>query len=500
MGARLALAVILAVVFVAPLAGIAMPASGQKTIVVGALLPLTGDLQSYGVRAKAAIEVAVDDVNKYLEEKNAWFRIKLVTEDTGTKPDIAVQKFNALVAQGIKFIVGPMTSAEVKKIKDLATQHNILVISPSSTALELAIPGDNVFRFCPADDVQAQAIAKLVEDMGVKAVVLIIRADTWGEGLKDEISKRLKKMGVEIAGTIEYNPESPNFPAVATEANNFVTSLLGKYKPSEVAVILVAFNEAVGLFKQAAKYPNLAKVPWFGSDGTAKLAEIVKDPVSAQFAEKVLFINPIYSPAATAKQKEVAEKVKAKIGEEPDAYSYAAHDAIWAIALALLKIGPTSDMNTLVNKVKELLPQITTSDEFGKEAATGKFPLNKAGDRATADYDMWLVYTVGGKTDWLKVGTYLGNENKFRWYSVMDGKTFPEVYKETFGGAAIKTTTTPTTSSPSPTVATPASPASTSPSPTSPAAAGGQTALAVGIAIVVIVIIIAAVLALRRRR
>ena len=487
MGRGILALLVLAIFLVAPLASITASYAQPKVITIGALLPLTGDLQSYGVRAKAAIEVAVDDVNKYLEQHNAWFRIKLVIEDSQTKPDVAVQKFNALVAQGIKFVIGPMTSAEVKKIKDLADQQNVLVISPSSTALELAIPGDNVFRFCPADDVQAQAIVKLAEDMKVKAVVEIIRADTWGQGLKDEITKRLKNAGIEVAGIIEYNPESPGFPGVAAQANDYVSNLLKQYKPSEVAVILVAFNEAVGLFKQTAKYPSLAKVPWFGSDGTAKLGEIVKDPVAAKFAESVLFINPIYSPAATAKQKEVAQKVKAKIGEEPDAYSYAAHDAVWAIALALLKAGPTDDMNQLVNKVKQLLPQITTSDEFAKVAATGKFPLNEAGDRATADYDMWLVYKVNGKPDWVKVGTYLGNENKFKWYKVLDGKTYPEVYNEHFAGT--------TTSTPSQTATT-----SQPPTTTSPAQGGGnQTLLYAGIAIVVIIIIIGAAIALRKK-
>ncbi len=156
-------ALLLAVALIAPIflstPALYTAAAQPTTITIGALLPLTGDLQSYGVRAQAAVQVAVEDVNAYLESKNAWFRFELKVEDTQTKPDVAVQKFNSLVAQGIKFIVGPMTSAEVKKLKDLADQNNVLIISPSSTAIELKIAGDNVFRFCPTDDVQSKAIA-----------------------------------------------------------------------------------------------------------------------------------------------------------------------------------------------------------------------------------------------------------------------------------------------------------------------------------------------------
>ncbi len=401
-----------------------------KTIVIGALLPLTGDLQSYGVRAKAALEVALEEVNKYLEEKGAWFRLDLKVEDTRTQPDEAVAKFNTLVAQGIKFIIGPMTSAEAKKLKDLADEKNVLLISPSSTAVELAIPGDNLFRFCPNDLVQSKVVAKLIQDLGITHVVMIVRADTWGLGLRDGIKEDLAKIGVEVVRTFEYNPESPGFPSIAASAAEEVSKLIQQYGRDKVAVILIAFNEAADLFKQAAGYESLSSVLWIGSDGTAKLSEIVGDPVSASFAAKTLFINPIFSPAVTAKQREVAEKVKAKIGEEPDAYSYAAHDALWAIALALLKYGsPDDDPDTLVNKVKQHLPEITTSEEFAKVSATGAFPLAESGDRATADYDMWLVYEKGGTYEWVKVGKYIGEKNEFEWYEI-DGKTFPDLFRE----------------------------------------------------------------------
>ncbi len=469
-----------------PVASIAMAQQEPKTIVVGALLPLTGDLQSYGIRAKAALEVALEDINKYLEEKNAWFRLDLKIEDSQTKPDVAVQKFNALVAQGIKFIIGPMTSAEAKKLVDLANKNNVLLISPSSTAVELAIPGDNLFRFCPNDVVQSKVVVKLLQDLGIEAALLIIRADTWGLGLEKGIKEGLDKAGIKVLGALEYNPESPNFPSIAAQADSIVGSAIKEYGKSKVAVVLVAFSEAAELFKQAAGYSSLRSVLWTGSDGTAKLSEIVSDPVSAKFAADVLFINPLFSPAATAKQKEVAQRVKSMIGEEPDAYSYAAHDALWAIALALLKIGPVSDPNEMVNKVKELLPEITTSDEFGKVAATGKFPLAPSGDRATADYDMWMPMEMGGKVEWVKVGKYVAAKDDFDWYPV-NGKTFPELFKERFAGAAA-------TPSPAPT----ASPAPT-PSP-APSEQPNYTLYYAIAGVIVVIVIVGLVVWLARRK
>lgn len=416
------------------------------TILLGALLPLTGDLQSYGVRAQAAVQVAVEDVNMYLEQQDAWFRFELKVEDTQTKPDVAVQKFGTLVAQGVKFIVGPMTSAEVKKLKDLADSENVLLISPSSTAIELKIAGDNVFRFTPTDDVQSKAVGALIRDLGVKGVVIINRADTWGNGLMEATKEVLEGSGVEVAQVFSYNPESPNFPGIASQANSAVESLIDKYGQDKVAVIAIGFKEIVELFSSAADYDTLASVFWVGSDGTAQLSEFTTDPVASEFSASTLFINPIFAPAATEVQEVVRQKVVDKIGEEPDAYSLAAYDAVWAIALALLQAGPTEDPDEMVEKVKQLLPEITVSDEFAEVAATGKFPLDEGGDRATADYDWFLVLEAGGEYKWVKVGVYKGVEDRNEWIEIEGvGKTFPELFQDTFKPAMEETTPEETT-------------------------------------------------------
>ncbi len=502
--AAIPLMALLALSSILPLASVS---TAQQTITIGALLPLTGDLQSYGVRAKAAVEVAVEDMNAFLEEQNAWFRLELVVVDTQTKPDVAVSQFNSLIAQGIKFVVGPMTSAEVKKLKELADQNNVLLISPSSTAIELAIPGDNVFRFTPADDVQSKAVGALARDLGIKGVVIINRADTWGEGLARATKSVLENLGVEVINVYSYNPESPNFSAIASSAANDVRQLMEKYGRDKVAVIAIGFKEVVQLFKQAANYKELRSVVWFGSDGTANLSEFIKDPVAAEFAIETLFINPIFSPAATETQERVKQKVLERIGEEPDAYSYAAYDAVVALTLALLKVGPKDNPDELVNAVKEILPEITVSDEFARMAATGKFPLNEAGDRATADYDWWLIAEVEGKPEWIKVGVYKGVDDVNEWLTLPNGKTFPELFQEKFAAMMEKPQEREAPQQETPEEATPAeerAEEAATPAETPEAAPaeeeGGISTTAIIAAVVIIVIIAAAAFYFLRMR
>ena len=116
-------------------------------------------------------------------------RIRVVYENTETKPTVALEKLKVLYGQGVKIVVGPMASSEVRQIKTYADENKILVFSPSSTATDLAIPDDYIFRNVPDDTVQGRVIAKLLYELGYKVIVLVWRGDTWGDGLKNEIKK-----------------------------------------------------------------------------------------------------------------------------------------------------------------------------------------------------------------------------------------------------------------------------------------------------------------------
>ena len=61
------------------------PASEQE-MVIGALLPLTGDYTSAGVASQAALQVAIEDLNAYYQQVGSPKRIRLVILDTKSDP------------------------------------------------------------------------------------------------------------------------------------------------------------------------------------------------------------------------------------------------------------------------------------------------------------------------------------------------------------------------------------------------------------------------------
>ena len=377
------------------------------TVQIGALLPLTGDLASYGENSKAALELAEKDINAFLEKAGAPFRIKIVIEDTETKPEVCLQKLQALSAKGIKFFIGPQTSAEVKQIKSYADQNKLLIISQSSTAPSLAIPGDYIFRFCPTDEIQGPVIAKMAKQFGLKAIVIMWRGDAWGDGLHDAVKKAAQQLGIEVVDGPRYDPKAKEFANEVDKLAGQVDQLVKKYGADKVGVVYIGFNEVVQVFSVASQYDVLKKVRWFGSDGTALLDELLKDPAAAEFAVQVKFLNPIFAATKSQKEERIVNELKKMLGRNPDTYALAAYDAAWAITLGLL-----ATQKYDATAVKNILPDVTYN-YFG---ATGWIVLDKAGDRAFADYDLWVPVKEGGKYTWKLAGVYHYSSDSFTWY------------------------------------------------------------------------------------
>jgi len=379
--------------------------TGEVTI--GALLPLTGDLGTYGENSRVAADFAAEEVNAFLRASGAKWTLKIATEDTETKPDVALEKLKSLAAKGIKFVVGPMSSGEVRNIKGYLDANKILMISQSSTAPALGIPDDFVFRFCPTDLIQGPAAARLLYQDGITYVVAAWRGDAWGDGLVDAAKKRFGELGGSFVAEVRYAPEAKEFSAEAKALADAVTGAVAKYGKEKVGVYYVAFEEVVVFFSAAREYPVLWEVKWYGSDGTVLSAAMTANPEVAEFAAKTKFNNPIFAPTKSEKCERVKARVKAELGREPEPYAYGTYDAVWAIAHSLMIVDKYDS-----EAVKAILPDVTKA-LFG---ASGWVVLNQDGDRGAADYELWVIAeTTPNVYEWKQVGIYVQATDSITW-------------------------------------------------------------------------------------
>lgn len=382
----------------------------QGEIDIGALLPLSGALGSYGQHSQAAVMLAQTDVNAFLQKAGATFTIKILVEDTETKPDVALQKLQSLAAQGVKLYVGPQTSGEARNIITYADSNQLLLVSQSSTAPDLAIPGDFLFRFCPDDNHQGPIGPTLFHQLGITNIIYVARGDAWGDGLYKASSTEAQTLGLTIAPEIRYDPTATEFSSEAKALDDQVKSLMSSgVTADKIGIEIMAFAEAVAFMDAAKDYPELKQVHWFGSDGTAQLAEVIKDPAASAFVSQIKWVNPIFAPSTNEKYQKVTAYVQQQTGSGADTYAYAAYDIVWVLTLALMQV-QKYDGDAVRNVLKDV-----AANYYG---AIGWVNLNDAGDLASADYWIWAVLpAASGTYNWVQVGTYSGSTGSFAWSS-----------------------------------------------------------------------------------
>ena len=366
---------------------------------IGVLLPLTGELSSFGTQLNYATELAAEDFNAYLEERGVAWRLGMVSEDTETNPVRALEKVQALHARGIDIIVGPAGSAQLSSILAYMNDNNMVAISPSSTAPALAIPGDAAFRTVPDDFNQGRAIGALLEHEGIEAVVPIWRGEVYGDGLVGAAVADFESRGGIVYEGVRYNPESSEYSVSVAELADTVSEVLEAHEADQTAVLIVAFDEAVPIFQVAATHDVLDEVRWFGGEAVAQSTVIASDGIASRFAvdTHLTTVQLLLDPGDRADS--VSERIREWLGSEPTAFVYTAYDAVWLAGLSVLESGSVDPAD-----LRGAMHQVAASYSGGALSSTD---LNEAGDLVLANYETWLLREGG----WVRGVSYDGQND-----------------------------------------------------------------------------------------
>ncbi len=361
---------------------------------VGALLPLTGALGSYGDASQAVLEEAVDAINDA-----GGPGVELVVEDTNSDPETALAKLEDLHDRGIRIVIGPYSSSEVAAVLDFAGQNGIILLSPLSTAHSLAIEDDNLLRFTPDDIEEGVAVANLAWEDGIRTVIIVNRDDVGNGGLAIAMRAAFAEIGGKVVEGLVYAANEDDF---ADEVASLEATLAAISAPNdEVGVYLAAFAEVESLFDAVVDSESLSALRWYGSNSVALSGELLENPSASAFAVTAGYPNPILGlrDADESLWGPVSERVNERIGRNPDAFALAAYDALVTAHRARVNVGAEADAAELRSEIVSVADAST--------GLTGPLQLNPAGDRALASYDFWAVCEQGsGDFTWARVATY----------------------------------------------------------------------------------------------
>ena len=315
---------------------------------IGLILPLSGDLATHGLENLEGSKFGVVEFNKHLEKIGALWTLKMTSEDSATSPVIALEKLTTLNAKGIKIIVGPETSSNIRNMKGYADSNNMLLVSCCSSAPALAIPNDSVYRLVPDDSNQGTALSKLIQHEGIEVLVPVWRGDTWGDGLSAATTSSFVQRGGTIDEGVRYNPESPEFSASTSLLAAIVQGYVDEddIDEEDVAVLFLGFAEILQFIQSASQHEILDDVRWFGPGANTKEHKLIDDPIGFEFSTNVQFTTVQFAASKNPTYDKVQAHLTETLGTEPNTFVHSSYDAVWIIGLAMLETQST-DVTTI---------------------------------------------------------------------------------------------------------------------------------------------------------
>ena len=211
-------------------------------LVIGTLLPLTGNLAFLGPPEVAGARLAVNDINAaggVLGQP-----VQLIEGDSGdASTDTATQTVDRLLQGGVNAIIGAASSGVSLTVIDRITGAGVVQFSPANTSDQFTDYNDNglYFRTAPPDTLQSRALSDLIINDGNNTVGIMALNDPYGTGLMENTRQNLISAGLseDSIQTLTYDPQAANYDAEVQQMVDF----------NPDAVVVIGFEESARIIE-----------------------------------------------------------------------------------------------------------------------------------------------------------------------------------------------------------------------------------------------------------
>lgn len=305
---------------------------------IGGVAPLSGAVAVYGVECKNGIDLAVEEINAAGGINGK--QIQFVCEDDEGAPDKTVNAFKKLTTKdGIKVVIGSLTSGCTQAITTLAQAGKVIQIAPAATAPAITDAGNYIFRACFIDPFQGTVGGKFAaENLGKRrAAVLYDIGNDYSVGLADNFKISFTENGGEIVSVESYATGDKDFNAQLTKIKS----------ANPDVVYLPDYYGTVALIAKQLRAQGI-DTPIVGADGWDGLFENAGDEVLNGFYSNHYAVDST-EPAV---QKYV-NAFRAKYNKDPNSFAALGYDSVYMLKDAMEKAGTTTDVAAIRQALEE---------------------------------------------------------------------------------------------------------------------------------------------------
>jgi branched-chain amino acid transport system substrate-binding protein len=370
-------------------------------LTIGPILPLTGDLASFGPSQAEAARIAVDQIEQVLESQGlSDVTVTLLpVEDDGGRLQPGVEAATKHVqTDGANVLLGTMASSVTIPIAEsVAIPNGVVLITPTSTAPEITDLEDDglVFRILSSDTLQGSALVDAVADgFGSDATINVgARNDAFGTALMELFEQGWEEQGGTVGASVTWNPEAATLD---TEAGQLAAGSPDGWViidfPETFAKVGPALVRAGGwdpsrtfmteAMRNSDELTNIGAAATEGLRGTAPTSEDApaRDAFDALFEEEAEEGSPLTGfEGASFDAVLLAFLAALDAGSsEPEDVK----DSLQAVS------GPPGEKYTF-EQLDQAVQDLLDGNDIDYEGAWGPVDFDENGDPGSAIYEVW---------------------------------------------------------------------------------------------------------------
>ncbi len=319
----------------------------SDVIKVGGIFPLSGGVAVYGIGCQDGVEMAIEEINAAGGINGK--QVVLIAEDDEGNPEKTVNAYKKLTTKdGVKVIIGSLTSGCTAAITSLAQAQGVVMIAPAATQADITDAGDFVFRACFIDPFQGTVGGKFAsENLGKsKAAILYDIGNDYSVGLYDNFKVSFEANGGTIVSAESYNTGDKDFNAQLTKIKNAKPDVI--YLPDYYATVALIAKQ---LRAQGIDAPIIGADGWDGIVGNAG------DEVLNGF-----YSNHYAADSTDAKVVNFVKDYETKYGSTPVSFAALGYDCVYLLKDAMTAAKTDSDPKAIRDALKATNGSYLTGD------------------------------------------------------------------------------------------------------------------------------------------
>ncbi len=311
-------------------AGAAAQTSGAA-VKIGMTGPLTGNNSAYGIAVRGGMQVAVDEINA-----KGGLQIEFKYEDDeADASDKAVAAYNSLKDWGMQIFAGATTTGSSLTLAAETANDQIFMMTPSASAVDVAMTGENVYQMCFTDPNQGASAAELMAQKWPDATIGMIydSSDAYSDGIAEGFLAKAEELSLNVAVS-DASFTADNKTDLSTQVT--------KCKDAGCDLVFLPFyyTEAA----QVLTYANTIgyKPTFFGCDGMDGILTV--EGFDPALAEGLVLMTPFDANATDERTVSFVEQFKANNKDlVPNQFAADGYDVIYAVYDACVAAGVDGD-------------------------------------------------------------------------------------------------------------------------------------------------------------